>query len=125
MNIKQCFLDFMEYPLDLSKEKDFFQFNRLRDKKTSLTTPSIICYVTIDFNELQRPFVTNVVKCFMSYNPSEDIKKDISIFDSFNEIFLYQNKKHREIDRNQNIEDDQLKIFLEQIEKIKKHFELQ
>ena len=125
MNINQCFLDFMEYPLALSKEKDFFQFNRLRDKKTNLTTPSIICYVSTDFDDLQRPFVTNVVKCFMSYNPSEDIKKDTLIFNTFDEIFLYQNKKHKEIDRNQSIEDEQLEIFLEEIEKIKKHFELQ
>ena len=125
MNIVQSINDFNQFRIPLSNTESFFEFNRLHTKQTRLTTPSIVCYVQIEQDKTNRPFVKNVVKCYISLNPSEDIKNDSSIFNIFDEILIYQNMENENIDFNQTISDKQLRLFENQIEKIKKYFEVQ
>jgi hypothetical protein len=125
MNIIESRNDFNTFIIPLSKTEPFFKFNRLRKKETKLTTPSIICYVKTDEDKANITFVKTVVKCYISLNPSEDIKKDNLTFDSFDEIFIFHNIEHETLELNKVLSENQLAIFKKQVEKIKDFFEIQ
>ncbi len=121
MTIDECAEDFNQFGFGLG-DGDYLLFNTLRNKQTNLTTPSIVCYITIGHDEKHRPYVEKVIKCFLSLNPSMDIEKDKDIFDTFDEILIRHNEEHNNKHENQTLSKKQTKVFNETIERILQNF---
>ena len=121
--LTECLTDFNPYSLILIDEK-FPVFSRLFSKETSLTTPSVIVYITTKRNEINKPLVDKLIKCYLSSNPKKDIESDKELFETFDEILIRPNVEDIDIYKNQILSARQKEEFENDILKIRKHYEI-